>query len=860
MKDGTSQTRPPRWATRLLKWYCAPHKIEEIEGDLQEEFEYQRKHHSLRKAQLDYIRSVFGFMRPFAVKRKKNNHHHSFTDMNLISHYITIGFRTLLKNAGYSFINIAGLAIGLTAFILIFLWVRTELSYDRFNAKADHIYRVVENQYYANNELFPVAVTPGTLGPHLKENFPDIVNATRMIPMTFLFRCNDLSFNESGLMVDPAFLEMFSYTFSKGDAKTALSKVENLVITESLAKKYFGDEDPIGKVFRFQNNDFVVTAVLHDVPETSHLKFGYLFSYEAYKKFGWTFPDVWNSNNSYTYVLLRENANDKDVTAKISDVLTKHDVTYKVDIFLQPLTSIHLHSKFTADIGGHGDIQYVYIFSLAGIFILVIACINFMNLSTARSAKRSKEVGMRKAIGAQRIQLIRQFLAESTLLSFLALGIALVMVEVLLPAFNTISGKQIEFHPLSNNMLITLVAVTLITGFIAGSYPALFLSGFKTVNVLKGAMKTGTGAARFRKILVVAQFSISILLITGTLVVYNQLEFIRNKKLGFEKKNIISFRASAVRGKFKDFKNELVNSKSVSAATISSNNLTYVGSSGADFDWEGKQPGQEVLLHTLAVDPDFMETFQIEMAEGRDFSNEIASDSSAVLLNEEAVRQIGLEDPLNKRWGQSGKIIGIVKDFHFKSVHEKIEPIVIYNDIGFGNVYVKIKDANFQQRLADIESIYKKFAPDTPFEYTFLDDDFDLLYRTEQRTGELFNYFAFIAIFISCLGLFGLVMFTTEQRTKEIGVRKVLGASISSVVSLISIDFIKLILIANIIAIPASWYMMNKWLEGFAYHVDLHWLTFAVAAASSIVIAWMTMAYQSIRAAATNPVKALRTE
>ncbi|MBT1689826.1 ABC transporter permease [Dawidia soli] len=778
----------------------------------------------------------------------------------MISHYITIGLRAIRKDAVYSSLNIAGLAIGLTAFILIFLWVKSELSYDRFNDRAHQLYRVVENQYYANNEVFPVAVTPGPLGPHLKETFPDVVSATHLMPITFMLQSNELAFYHSGMMVHPVFLDMFSYTFAKGSAKKALSKVEDLVITESLAKKYFGNEDPIGKVFRIHNNDFTVSAVLHDVPEMSHLKFDYLVHYDAYKRFGWTFPQNWNSNNGYTYVMLRPETDHEAMTGKIRGVLQKQNVTYKVDLFLQPLTSIHLHSNFTADVSGHGDIQYVYIFSFAGIFILLIACINFMNLSTAKSAQRSKEVGMRKAIGAQRSQLIRQFLFESIVLSFIALGIALVLVETLLPAFNLVSGKQLEFHPASSVVLLTLPAVTLMTGIIAGSYPAFFLSGFNTVSVLKGTSKTGRGAVMFRKILVTAQFCISILLITGTIVVFDQLNFIRSKKLGFEKQNVVGFTPLPDREKFKDFKEALLATGGVSAVTISSNNLTYVASSGADFEWEGKTSDKKVLLHTLAVDPDFVETFQIKMVEGRDFSSDIASDGSAVILNEEAIRQMGIEDPVNKRWGEKGKIIGVIKDFHFKSVHEKIEPLVIFNDIGYGKIYARLNGPNAQESIAAIERTFSKFAPDHPFEYSFLDDDFDHLYTAEQRTGRLFNYFACIAIFVSCLGLFGLVMFATEQRTKEIGVRKVLGASVSSVVTLISVDFIKLVLMANIITIPVSLYAMNRWLSGFAYHVDIHWTTFAIAGVTSVGIALITMAYQSLKAAWTNPVKALRAE
>lgn len=696
----------------------------------------------------------------------------------------------------------------------------------------------------------------------MKENFPEITQAARLLQVGFSLRYEDMAFNEDGLLADPSFINMFSLDFVKGDPKTAFSKLEGIAISETLAKKYFRDEDPIGKVFKILEKDFAVTGVFRDIPENSHLHFNYIFAFELVKKFGWDDLTNWGSNGYYTYVLLRDDASSEAVSTKIKDVIKKNlEPETTTEIYLQPLTRIHLHSKYTADIGGHGDIQYIYIFSVIGVFVLLIACINFMNLSTARSAKRSKEVGMRKVIGAQRMQLVRQFLAESIVLSFLALAIALVMVQLLLSAFNDVSGKHLYFYPFSINIASILILVTVITGVVAGSYPALFLSSFKPVKVLKGTLRTGKSAILFRKVLVVTQFCISIMLITGTLVVYNQLDFIQHKKLGFQKENVLTFTAYTLRDRYEDFRNELLANKNIAGVTIASQNLTYVGNSSSSFDWEGRDPGKEILLHQMSIDHDFIKTFNIELLDGRNFSRDMASDSSAVIVNEEALRQMDLNDPINKRWGTNGKIIGVVRDFHFKSVHEKIEPLVLFvNPDAYNVMYIKINSTNTKEALAWIENTYKKFAPGNPFEYTFLDDDFDKLYRAEQRTGEIFNYFACIAIFISCLGLFGLVMFSTEQRRKEIGVRKVHGASVRNVVSLISADFVKLILISNIIAIPIAWYFMNKWLDSFAYKISIHWITFFIAGAGSIVIAWLTMTYQSIKAASANPVDSLRNE
>jgi putative ABC transport system permease protein len=780
----------------------------------------------------------------------------------MIRNYIKIAFRTLAKNLTYSFINIAGLAVGLTAFIIIFLWIQDELSYDRFNANADRLHRVIENQYYANSEIFPVAVTPAPLGPYLKENFPEISDAVRLNQVNFLLQYEDISFNEDGLMADPAFINMFSVEFIKGDPKKAFSNSEGIIISETLAKKFFGEEDPIGNVFRINDHDFNVTGMFRDIPENSHLRFHFIFDFEFMKKFGWNDLTNWTSNSLYTYVLLRDDAVHEELNLKIKDVIKKNaEEDTNTEIYLQPLTKIHLYSAFTADIGGHGDIQYIYIFSVAGIFVLLIACINFMNLSTARSAKRSKEVGMRKVIGAQRIQLIRQFLTESIVLSWLALVIALVLIEFLIPSFNNLSGKQLDFNPFSIDILLILFLITIVTGTVAGSYPALFLSSFKPVRVLKGTFKTGKGALAFRKVLVITQFCISILLITGMIVIYNQLDFIQNKKLGFQKKDVLSFSIYPLANRIEEFKNELLANKNIVGVTSASNKLTYVGNSSSGFDWEGRDPNKVILLHQLSVDFDFIKTFDIDVLFGRAFSREIPSDSSAVILNEEAAKLIDLKDPVNKRWGTDGKIIGIVKDFHFKSVHERIEPLILFINPSWQNlVYVRISPDNTREALAVVERTFKKFAPENPFEFTFLDDDFDRLYRAEQRTGKIFNYFAIIAIFISCLGLFGLVMFTTEQRTKEIGVRKVLGASVQSVVSLISADFIKLIIISNVVAIPVAWYMMNMWLANFAYKISIHWVTFFIAGGSSLLIAWLTIAYQSIKAAVANPVDSLRNE
>lgn len=779
----------------------------------------------------------------------------------MLGNYFKIALRSLYRNFTYSFINIFGLAVGITAFVLIALWVEDEISYDRFNVNADRIYRVVENQINPGQPPFMVAVTPAPLGPFLKATFPEISHASRAATGTFVFHYGATAIRATGITVEPSFFEMFTVKFLAGDPKTALAKNNDIILTAKLAQKYFGNDDPIGKVLRVFTFDFVVAGVVENAPENSHFQYEFILPFEIFKTFGWNTLDRWDSNNYYTYVLLNENAKVELLDAKIKNVINKqlNEEESGTDIYLQALTKIHLFSKLAADLTGHGDIQYVYIFSIVAVFVLLIACINFMNLATARSTKRAKEIGMRKVIGAKRIQLVMQFMVESIVCSLAALVFASVFVWLLMPAFNEISGKHLVFAILSERIFAFLFGIALATGIIAGTYPALILSSFKPVKVLKGA-SPGRGF-KFRQALVVFQFAISVLLIAGTVIVYSQLKFIRSLNLGYQKDNVIQFNVSdGIRKKYADFKSELMAEKNILGVSIISNQLPSVMNAGHS-DWEGKDPGKDILLHKLSVDQDFIQTFGIEMREGRAFSKDIASDSNAVLLNEEAVLQTGLKDPLNKRWGKDSKIIGVVKDFHFKSAHEKIEPLVIFiNKDWYNTVYVKIQGDNKQDAIASLKTIFKKFSPSDPFEFSFLDDELDQLYRSEQRTGTLFNYFGFIAIFISCLGLFGLVMFATEQRTKEIGVRKVHGASANSIVSLISYDFLKLVLIANVISIPATWYVMSSWLNNFAYKIEVSWTVFLVAGIVSVAIAWITVAYQAFEAASANPIKALRSE
>jgi len=716
--------------------------------------------------------------------------------------------------------------------------------------------------------VFPVAVTPAPLAPILKEEFPEIIDAARLTLRSNLVSYENVSFYERGIAIaDPAFLKMFTYPVVQGNPDELLNDPYSAVITEQTAEKYFGSENPIGKSLRIDNrHDFTVKGVIKDVPHNSHLQFNILVPVSIFKEMGQSL-DIWTNNWIYTYVLLDRDAGIGEVSDKIAGVIKQHNESSVTDLYLQPLTRIHLHSDFTADIGGHGNVQSVYIFSVIALVVLLIACINFMNLSTARSANRAREVGMRKIVGAVRTQLIGQFFGESVLIAFIALVFSIVFIVLLLPAFNALSGKELSMDVVKNwPVLLGLIAITLFTGLFSGSYPALLLSSFQPVKVLRGRFKSGAKSSMFRRILVVVQFSLSIILIIGTAVIYNQLEYIRNIKLGFDKEHLIyiTMRSDSER-KYAAFKEELSKYPGIMGVTSTSSLPTYMGSSSSGFNWEGKNPDDTILLHYNWVAMDFVETMKMEMASGRSFSREFPSDTvNAVIVNEEAVRVMGLESPLTANFStgdQELNIIGVVKDFHFKPVHTKIEPIVMGLE-EHGNYYViiRVNPDDVSATLGLIEDTWNKIMPGYPFEFSFLDEEYDRMYRAEENLGTLVNYFSVFAILIACLGLFGLASFTAEQRTKEIGIRKVLGASISSISLSLCREFVVLVLLANVIAWPAAYFALEGWLNNFAYRSGIGWAVFVLAALLALTIAIVTVSYQAIRAARLNPVDALKYE
>jgi len=788
----------------------------------------------------------------------------------MLKNTIQVALRNILKHKGYSLINIVGLAAGMACCLLIALWVLDELSFDKFHAEARHLYRVEENQHYSGRN-YHVTVTPLPLAPALESEIPEIKQATRFWWLGGrLFRYGSRAFYESDLrVVDPAFLKMFSFPLLRGDPKTALDSPQSLIITEEIAEKYFGDEDPLGKVMTVDNrHSFTVTGLMPDVPHNSFLQFKMLAPYTFVEKIGLTenYSDSFGSNMLFTFVRLESTARPAAVNEKIFGFLRTKNPRSTTDLELMPYTRIHLHAYFGFD-RDPGAVQYVYIFSIIAFFVLLIACINFMNLATARSANRAREVGMRKVVGAMRGDLVRRFFGESVVFAGIALVLAVILVTLLLPAFGRLASKPLSWSVSGlGSVLLGLAGVTLFTGLVAGSYPALFLSGFQPVKVLKGQLTGGRGGTRFRRVLVVVQFSLSVLLIIGTAVVYKQLDFMKNKRLGWDREHLVYVPMRGdLKQKYLPLKQELRKTPGVLGVSGSAHLPTNIGSNSGGASWEGKDPDQQVLIGISAVDFDYVETLDIEMAEGRSFSRDHPSDNGkAFLVNEEVVKLMGKESAVGERFqflGVNGTIIGIMKNYHFQSVHSKIEPLaVIVAESRIEYLLIRLAPGDIPGALKSVEAAWMRVAPDFPLDAHFLDEQFDRMYRAEARMGGLLKSFAGLAILIASLGLFGLASFTAEQRTREIGIRRVLGAGISTITGLLCREFILLVLLANILAWPVGYFVMRGWLQGYPYRTDLRLELFAGALAIALLTALVSVGFHAVRAASANPARSLKYE
>lgn len=789
----------------------------------------------------------------------------------MLKNYIKIAIRNIFRHKAYSFLNISGLAIGMACSIFILLWVKHELSYDRFHTHADDLYRLT-----CSVDDFKAAVSPAGLAEGIHSAIPEVKATVRMSSTkSRLLEAGSHKFEEKRVYyADSNFLDVFSFPLAKGNLKTALNRPDAILLTEAMAVKYFGDQDPMGKTLKIDNADVMtVTGVFSDNMPASHVQFDIIMPMAALLPSDRDLKEKTYSNfNFYTYIQLQENA-DRSATNmaalqnKVKGVYLEHNPDgVKPSFNLQPLPDIHLHSALQIDNAVKGNIQYVNIFFVVALFILAVACINFMNLATARSARRAKEVGLRKVVGAGRRQLIFQFLGESVIISFISILMAVCLVWGLLPFFNTLAGKELSLKLFESDLLLTLFGIALLTGLISGSYPALFLSGFKPISVLKGKLRTGTGDLVFRNSLVVTQFAVSIILLAGTAIVYKQLNYISDRNVGFEKANLLYMPMKGeMWEKQESLKDALKQSKYINQFSILSDLPTNLTSGSTNVRWEGKKEGAQPVIPSINIDENFIDVFQAKMLSGRTFSNEFKGDSANFIINETAVKLMGMtvENAVGKwlDWDdQRGMIIGVVQDFNFKPLQYIIEPLILRKNQWGGMVVIRTQPNTTAAAIHELENISARLNPSFPPAFSFIDQDLANLYKGEQQMGRIFNLFAVLAIVISCLGLYGLSAFTAEQRTREIGVRKVLGASIGSIVYLLSGKFTKLILVAMFIAIPVAWYAINSWLESFAYRVDMSWTVFVLASLGALVIAWLTVSYESVKAAVMNPVKSLRSE
>lgn len=812
----------------------------------------------------------------------------------MIRNYIKISFRNLRKNKLYTALNISGLALGIATCLLIALYVWDELSFDRYNTHADRIYRINADIRFGGQENH-FAIAPDPMAFTLKREYPQVEEACRFRQWGMItMKKGDLNIEEpDNTYVDSTLFKVFTLPMLEGDPNTALAAPNTMVITEKTARKYFGTASGIvGKAMRVNDNkDYRITGVMRDIPPQSHFHFNVFLSMATIAKEA--NAGIWPSHNFQSYILLRPDADPKSMDVAFTQLVEKYSAPQVKSMFNMDLLSItnlggyikyslinvrdiHLHSDRTVEFEANGDILYVWIFSAVALFILLLACINFMNLSTARSAGRAREVGMRKVLGSARSALIGQFLAESALLTGISFVFAIGLVALALPYFNDFSGKEIQFFTENGlslgQILLPLAILALFTAVLAGSYPAFFLSGFRPIEVLKGKVSIGVKSGRLRSSLVVFQFFTSIALIISVWIVQQQLNYVQTTKLGFEKSQFLLLRNTWwLQKRTESFREELLRIPGVENVTTS--NFYPVPGSRSDntFFPEGvTDPAQALSSQIWDIDYPYIRTMGMEILQGRDFDQNMKTDSSCILLNESAAKNLGWTEPVGKKiytWlDNSGKnqvsytVVGIVKDFHFEDMHQHIGPIIFRLGGWTGMMGIRLKEGNPQSSLSAISALFQQYLPGQPFKYSFLDEDYDRMYRAEMRTGKILGGFAGFAILIACLGLFGLAAFTTEQRTKEIGIRKVLGASVTSVIGLLSRDFLRLVLIALILAVPLAWWAMQQWLKDFVYRVDVQWWVFLAAGALAMLLAFLTVGAQGVKAALMNPVKSLRNE
>ena len=788
----------------------------------------------------------------------------------MLKSYLKLAWRNLWKNKVFSFLNISGLAIGMASAILILLWIENEVSYDRFHKNKDYIYEAW-NRGSFDGKLQCWNSTPRSLAPALKKDYPEIEEVARSKGGWFVTSVGNKKLSTEYLIVDPAFLSMFSFPLLQGNIRTALNNVYSIVITEKMSKRMFGDEPPMNKIIQIDRNNFTVTGILQDLPTNTRFSFDYLLPWDYMKKLGWDDNmDSWGDNSYNTFVQLKPHANPETVDAKIKDIIKTHTKgVEQEEVFLHPMTKWHLYSSFENGKIAGGEIETVRLFALIAVFILLIACINFMNLSTACSEKRAKEVGIRKVAGAYKSALILQFLGESLLIAFISGVLALLLVQFSLPSFDLLVGKELIL-PFSNFYfwLFALLFI-LITGILAGSYPAFFLSSFQPVSVLKGTFRKVQAVITPRRVLVILQFSFAIILIISTLVVVTQIRYAQNRNSGYDRSQLVyHFLTGDLNRNYPLLKNDLLRSGVASSVCRTFCPLTEVWSDTWSLEWQGKSPYDKTDFDHFSEDEGLVKTAGLKITQGRDMNlEEYPTDSSAELLNESAVKAIGFKNPIGqliKNGNQTFHVVGVIRDFIQHSPYEPLHPMFIegsqtHNTFNVVNIKLDTRKST-ADNMAKMEMLFRKYNPDYPFEYHFVDEQYARKFDDTKRTATLSALFAGLTILISCLGLFGLASFVAAQRTKEIGVRKVLGASVINLWKMLSRDFVALIVISLCIATPVAYYFMYEWLQNFEYRTGLSWWIFASAGAGALVITLLTVSYQSIKAAMANPVESLRSE
>lgn len=866
------RTGPPKRALQFLRWFCREDYLEEIEGDLIEVFEKQYPN-SPRQANWNFFWQVLRHFRPDFIRSFTN---YPIMDADMYAHYLKVAWRSLIRQGRYTLINLSGLTTSMTCFLLIALFIQYELNYDRQHEKADRIYRVAQKQQgntFRGTDLF--AVTPAPLAPALRENFPEVESAVTCTLEEHLFSKEGEFFSPRLLFADPNLFDVFTIKMLQGNGAKALKDPDGILLSRSLAEKYFGTEEPMGKTILMDNQrPLIVRGIFQDMPRNQHFTAEGILSIRNIDYYEDDFGK-WASNNYYTYLALKSGSDyhhleqrmhlfDNEIAAAYSGL------PFKAAFFLQPLTDIHLFSRVNVEAGINGDNRYVYLLGAIGLIILLLAAINYMNLATARSARRIKEIGIRKVMGALRSQLIGQLLGESIILTCLSFMLALLLAYSLLPNFNRLLNQAIPFDLVGNPWILVSLALTaILIGGLSGLYPAMIVSALSPLKAFKGKLMGNLRQGiSLRNVLIVSQFTAAVVLAVGSVVVYQQLQYIRNKKLGFNKEHIVyvPFSSDEIAHNIPTIRNELLSDPKIRKVSVSTNLILNTGNQGIVDAWDGNQKERNLYCYRYFVDESFLDLFEIPLVAGRGLSTAFSTDSTgSVLLNESAVRAIGWtpEAAIGKSFNGS-HVVGVVQDFHFQPMDQRIEPMCIRfrhpNNQWMRNGYLSVKlEADGQDKtLNHILAVLKKVAPKTPFQYQFLDQSYAQQYDAESRLGRAFNLFTFLALFIACMGLFGLVSYQIVQRTRELGIRKVLGAPALKLVTLLSRDFVKLVVIALVLAVPIAWFAMQQWLDHFAYRIEIRWWVFFLVAVPALGVSFFTVGLQSWLAAIANPVESLK--